>query len=79
METSKVGVMSVVDLTFVTDNGEEVVFVQRVGAGISLAHNNSVHSTPGRAIKAYGKGSDAPTLGLVFEGPFPLPLTTNEV
>ena len=36
LEPSKVGVMPVIDLSFVTDYCKEVVFVHRVRTGISL-------------------------------------------
>ena len=36
LEASEIGIMSVVDLAFVTDNSEKVVFVQHVRARIPL-------------------------------------------
>ena len=80
METSKVGIMSVVNLSFVADNSKQVIFVHRIWAGIPLVLvDQLLHTVLAIQDIAHGKGSDAAAFTLPFITPFPPPPTTNVV
>ena len=70
--------MPVVNLSFVADDGEEIIFVQRIRAGIPLTRWIIYVLAVQNAV-TYGKGSGAAAFALLFIGPFPPPLTTNVV